>query len=170
MKIVNVVASGDLHQTVDLNGLSALGDLFRFDRTKYHGGYLSLHGGKATIYRSGKYILYGMKSTESLSGIWAEFRKILSPFLDMSVATSPVIQNIVEMTDMSAKISLTKICAVFSLEVIEYEPEVFPGLIWHMKEGTCLIFSSGKILMMGVKSVEQLYQVEAYVRSQLAQP
>ncbi len=98
MKIINVVASGDLHQTVHLNSLSVIGDRFRFDPEKYHGGYLSLHGGKATIYRSGKYILYGMKSVESLSKIWDEFHSILSSYFDMSGATYPVIQNIVGMT------------------------------------------------------------------------
>lgn len=169
MRIINVVASGDLHQTVDLYGLSVIGERFQFDPEKYHGGYLSLHGGKATIYRSGKYILYGMKSVESLSEIWEEFHSILSSFFDMSRVTYPVIQNIVGMTEMSAKISLTKICAVFSLEAVEYEPEVFPGLIWHLKEGTCLIFSSGKILMMGAKSVEQLRQVESQIVLRLAQ-
>lgn len=169
MKVVNVVASGDLHQTVDLNRLSGIGEEFIFDPKKYHGGYLSLHGGKATIYRSGKYILYGMKSTNCLSGIWDEFYSFLSSYLDMSVAAFPVIQNVVGMTEIHRKISLTKVCAVFSLEYVEYEPEVFPGLIWRMEKGTCIIFSSGKILVMGVKSVDQLNLVEVYIRSRLAQ-
>lgn len=169
MKIINIVASGDLHQPVDLHAFTSLGDIFRFDPAKYHGGYISLHGGKATIYRSGKYIFYGIKYLESLPDLWLEFVQILSSFLDMRVATYPSVQNIVGMVELSRNISLTKICAQYSMENVEYEPEVFPGLVWRGQEGTCLIFSSGKILVMGVKSMEQFERVEADVLSQLDQ-
>ena len=169
MKIINIVASGDLHQSVDFNQLIGIGERFRFDPNKYHGGYLSLQEGQATIYRSGKYILCGIKSVNHIPELWSEVSSQLSPYLDMSSATFPVIQNNVGMTDIQRKISLTKICVNFSLESVEFEPEVFPGLVWRMKVGTCLIFSSGKILMMGVKSVDQLNQMEACIRSKIAQ-
>jgi transcription initiation factor TFIID TATA-box-binding protein len=39
-----------------------------------------------------------------------------------------------------------------------YEPEVFPGLIYHMKDprAVFLIFSTGKIVCTGVKNEESV--------------
>jgi transcription initiation factor TFIID TATA-box-binding protein len=38
-----------------------------------------------------------------------------------------------------------------------YEPEQFPGLIYKSSIGpTCLVFSSGKIIIVGSKSEEQI--------------
>ncbi len=50
--------------------------------------------------------------------------------------------------------------AAIVMEYAMYEPEVFPGLIYRMKEpkSVFLIFSTGKIVCTGCKTKEMVYE------------
>jgi transcription initiation factor TFIID TATA-box-binding protein len=53
MKIVNIVCSGDLHQPVPFQRLPELGpETYAYDPEIYHGAYILLSRGKATVYQS----------------------------------------------------------------------------------------------------------------------
>jgi transcription initiation factor TFIID TATA-box-binding protein len=66
------------------------------------------------------------------------------------------IQNIVAFTDLGTKISLEKVLQ--KLENTEYQPEQFPGLIYRMQSprASALVFSQGKIVCTGTKSMQAL--------------
>jgi len=66
------------------------------------------------------------------------------------------IQNIVAFTDLGKKVSLEKILQ--KLENTEYQPEQFPGLIYRMQSprASALVFSQGKIVCTGTKSMLDL--------------
>jgi len=66
------------------------------------------------------------------------------------------IQNIVAFTDLGTKVSLEKILQ--KVENTEYQPEQFPGLIYRMQSprASALIFSQGKIVCTGTKSMPDL--------------
>ena len=90
MQIVNIVASGDLHQKISLPELKEqLGDRMRYDTSKYHGGYIDLGGIKATIYQSGKYIFSGVKSVDDVREYYKRLSDILSAYLDSSLFAEP---------------------------------------------------------------------------------
>lgn len=165
MIITNIVASGDLHQTVDLDTLRSLGSIYIYNTEKYHGGYILLSSCKATVYRSGKYIFTGLKTPDILIETWKEFISLLAPYINTSLAEAPVIRNIVILENYNEKINLTNLCNIASMENVEYEPEQFPGLIYRMKHGTALIFSSGKIVIAGVKSIDEATDSYAYLKS-----
>ena len=63
------------------------------------------------------------------------------------------IENIVASTTFGIKIPLEKM--VKHLEGTEYEPEQFPGLVFRIKnpKAAMLIFSSGKVVCTGARSV-----------------
>jgi len=69
------------------------------------------------------------------------------------------IENIVASASLGVRIPLEKI--VEHLEGTEYEPEQFPGLVYRMKDpkAAALIFSSGKIVCTGVRSIEDVNKV-----------
>ena len=69
------------------------------------------------------------------------------------------IENIVASTALNVRIPLEKI--VEHLEGIEYEPEQFPGLVYRMKDpkAAALIFSSGKIVCTGARSIADVKRV-----------
>ncbi len=65
------------------------------------------------------------------------------------------VENVVVFTSLGRKIPLERIST--SLEGAEYAPESFPGVIYRIKEprAATLIFSSGKIVCTGTRSVDQ---------------
>jgi TATA-box binding protein (TBP) (component of TFIID and TFIIIB) len=65
-------------------------------------------------------------------------------------------QNVVAIADFEKSVDLEKICG--KTKAI-YEPEQFPGAILRLKEPyntTILIFASGKVVIAGLKSSDQL--------------
>jgi transcription initiation factor TFIID TATA-box-binding protein len=77
----------------------------------------------------------------------------------MMTAFNIKIENIVASASLGVRIPLEKI--VEHLEGTEYEPEQFPGLVYRMKDpkAAALIFSSGKIVCTGVRSIEDVNKV-----------
>lgn len=69
------------------------------------------------------------------------------------------IENIVASTALNVRIPLEKI--VEHLDGSEYEPEQFPGLVYRMKDpkAAALIFSSGKIVCTGARSIADVKKV-----------
>ncbi|MBS3107720.1 TATA-box-binding protein [Candidatus Woesearchaeota archaeon] len=66
------------------------------------------------------------------------------------------VQNIVATTSLERDISLIKLAE--TLPNTEYNPEQFPGLVMRIKEpkSSALIFSSGKVVCTGAKSLEKV--------------
>ncbi len=64
------------------------------------------------------------------------------------------VENVVAFSVLGNDISLTKL--VETLDDVEYNPERFPGLVYRIRDpkATTLIFSSGKIVCTGTRSVE----------------
>ena len=65
------------------------------------------------------------------------------------------VENVVAFVSLGKNIPLNKLVA--SVENAEYEPEQFPGLVYRTTEprAAALIFSSGKIVCTGAKSIEK---------------
>ena len=157
MKIVNIVCSGDFQSPVDLNLLSSLNNpSFQYSKDKYHGGYYRTSFGKATIYSSGKYIIAGLKSPDNVDPAFRELCEFISPIISTTDISPPQIQNIVGSEEFHTSVNLNKIFNSMQFENIEYEPEQFPGLIIHENGCTALVFSSGKVILPGGKSIEGL--------------
>jgi len=70
------------------------------------------------------------------------------------MAGKTVIVNLVVSTSLEHKIPLDKL--IMNLPNTEYNPEQFPGLIMKIREpkSSFLIFSSGKVVCTGTKSLE----------------
>lgn len=69
------------------------------------------------------------------------------------------IENIVASASLGIRIPLEKV--VKRLEGTEYEPEQFPGLVYRLKDpkAAALIFSSGKIVCTGARSIKDVEKV-----------
>ncbi|MCD6110891.1 MAG: TATA-box-binding protein [Thermoplasmata archaeon] len=69
------------------------------------------------------------------------------------------IENVVASANAGGELDLQKL--VTSFENAEYDPERFPGLIYRVKEPktALLLFSSGKMVCTGAKSVEEAKEV-----------
>lgn len=69
------------------------------------------------------------------------------------MAAKVVIENVVASTSLGQKFDLGLITV--AMDKVEYEPEQFPGLVYHLDEpkAAALIFGSGKIVCTGAKSI-----------------
>ncbi|MHC3437603.1 TATA-box-binding protein [Natrialbaceae archaeon A-gly3] len=154
--IENVVASTGVDQELDLDAVAKDLDGTDYDREKFPGAVYRTQNPKsaALIFRSGKIVCTGAKSTEdvyeSLDVVFDDLRG-----LGIDVPSNPeiTIQNIVSSGDLGYPVNLNAVAIGFGLENIEYEPEQFPGLVYRMDDPNVvtLIFGSGKVVVTGAK-------------------
>ncbi|MFQ6135955.1 MAG: TATA-box-binding protein [Candidatus Hydrothermarchaeales archaeon] len=66
------------------------------------------------------------------------------------------IENVVASTSLGVDVDLESVAV--ALDNVEYEPEQFPGLVFHLDKPktAALIFGSGKIVCTGAKSIEEV--------------
>ncbi|MFX0021566.1 MAG: TATA-box-binding protein [Candidatus Hermodarchaeota archaeon] len=108
------------------------------------------------IFSSGKMVITGLEFVENaekaVSKVIKKLKKIGIKLINPVIS----IQNIVSSGDLHTNINLNK--AVLQMEFIMYEPEVFPGLIYNMRDprAVFLLFSTGKFVCTGVKKENTL--------------
>ena len=159
LEIVNVVATTDLKQPVNLVDVSLIP--YTIHDPNIYGGrvaYLSTPkmNGKATIFASGKLISVGTKSPEQAQkDIEITVKTLAKVGLVKKVSVKAKIRNIVAVYHIEKSIDLETLS--IELDGI-YEPEQFPGLILRqdLPKVTYLIFSSGKVVIAGSKSLKEL--------------
>jgi transcription initiation factor TFIID TATA-box-binding protein len=159
LKIENIVASAKVTDYLDLPALASQIKDAEYNKKRFPGVVIRMQNPKiaALVFGSGKVILTGAKSIDSLS----EGLEILGNLLrdlkiDISQNLTYKIQNIVTSADLGSGINLNKIAVGFNLDRIEYEPEQFPGLVYRLENPkvVVLLFGSGKLIITGGKEPE----------------
>ncbi len=134
-----------------------------YGENKYPAAYFKDESGSVTIYSNGKYIMQGLKSKEGIEVLFSTLKKELSVLLDISLFSPPQICNLVCSSSFDHPINLNQM--FLSLQGLNcdvvYEPESFPGLI--LKDDVCTynIFSSGKFVILGCKTIRSALTAEA---------
>jgi transcription initiation factor TFIID TATA-box-binding protein len=107
------------------------------------------------FYKSGKFLINGVKSLEKTNDTANRVLKILENAGVHVHITRTEIVNIVCLSSFCLNKSLEKIiCDLDSCDA-SYEPEQFPGLIYKKWGATFLIFSSGKVIITGLRDFGQ---------------
>eukprot|EP00752_Nemacystus_decipiens_P015753 g14064.t2 len=131
---------------------------------------INKHEPKATalVFKTGKVVVTGSKSNASVDYACKTFARILSkldngsggsaPNINFNLDKDRKVQNMVATTDVGFPIRLEGMVASDQASYCNYEPELFPGLIYRLNQPKIcvLIFVSGKVVLTGAKSVEQL--------------
>ena len=128
----------------------------------------------ALIFSSGKMVCTGAKSEEDSKKASRKYAKIIKSLGFPVEFKEFKVQNIVGSCDVKFQISLSKLHMKLGKITINsnsmnnknrkyichYEPEIFPGLIYHMLEPeiVLLIFVSGKIVLTGAKERRKIYE------------
>jgi transcription initiation factor TFIID TATA-box-binding protein len=113
----------------------------------------------ALIFRSGKMVITGAKSEEKSEQAAKQYAKMIKKVGTPDVKLQEFkIQNIVGSCGVNFAISLESLNTGHST-FSTYEPELFPGLIYRMHKPkiVLLIFASGKIVLTGAKTREDIY-------------
>lgn len=166
VSVENVVASGSLGIEIDLEAVAdELSEIVEYDPEKYPGAYFRFDESAPliTVYRTGKYIITGAGSEEEASATRTEFLQLLADN-DIIPETGDEwysIQNYVCMADIGQELNLSALAIGLGLEVTEYEPEQFPGLVYRLTDYDCvlLVFASGKVIITGTTDVESAEEV-----------
>jgi transcription initiation factor TFIID TATA-box-binding protein len=101
----------------------------------------------------------GAKSEkESRRAVDKVVRELRSEGIPITEKPVVIIQNIVASAELGGEIDLESL--VFKLSRVIYEPEQFPGAVFRMDDPQVvfLIFSAGKLVCVGAKKEEQVYQ------------
>jgi transcription initiation factor TFIID TATA-box-binding protein len=162
LKIQNVVSTADLRQRIDARKFNQY-QWGTYDIELYGGrcGYIKDERmqGRVSVFLSGKMISTGAKAVSfSIKQLQHALELLVSNKLAEWVDLECKVQNIVATLDLQRTLDVKKVTS--SLANYIYEPDNFPGIIYkHNGRISCLIFASGKVVIAGVKSEDQLKNV-----------
>ncbi len=109
------------------------------------------------IFSSGKMNCVGASSiNDAKRAISNLTRKLREAHIKVNAEPKAKVQNIVASVDFGRKFDLEHIACNF--ENAEYEPEVFPGLVFRLEDpkAVMLLFVSGKGVCAGAKSMNDI--------------
>ena len=172
--IENVVASTGIGQELDLQSVAMDLEGADYDPEQFPGLVYRTEEPKsaALIFRSGKIVCTGAKSTddvyESLGIVFEKLRELSIPIEEDPEIT---VQNIVTSADLGQSLNLNAIAIGLGLESIEYEPEQFPGLVYRLEEPdvVALLFGSGKLVVTGGKEPSDAAEAVDVISERLAE-
>ena len=170
----NIVSTANLGCPLKLRQIALQARNAEFNPKRFAAVIMRIKEPKTTalIFSSGKMVCTGAKSEEDSKKASRKYAKIIRS-LGFSVEFKDFkVQNIVGSCDIKFQISLSKLniylCSLTNGSnssnknkkyICHYEPEIFPGLIYHMlsPEIVLLIFVSGKIVLTGAKERGEIY-------------
>jgi transcription initiation factor TFIID TATA-box-binding protein len=171
-KIENIVGSGSIADSIDLEMLSGKMENYDLNKKRFPGAVLRLQNPKIAvlIFSSGKVVITGAKSPEDLvHGQDILIQKMKEAGVICHDTPDVAITNMVCSYDLGKYINLNKVVITLNLEKIEYEPEQFPGLVYRISDPkvVALLFSSGKIILTGGKTMEDVVRGVAFLEQML---
>jgi TATA-box binding protein (TBP) (component of TFIID and TFIIIB) len=162
IEIINVVAVFDTGEDMSLFDMDVtLSNVDYYPETDSHLNYYPSQYDSVTLRvpSSGRITVTGSCNKKELIGSLNVFSSDLDKMgVNIDVDIDNInIQNIVAITEINRELDLEQIKSDSGSNNIEYNPEKSPGLIFRPRStGTSMIFRTGKINLMGVKSCHQL--------------
>jgi len=162
IEIVNIVATVDTGENIDLYEIDmTFSNVIYHPETDSHLTYIPKENDriKLRIPSSGRITIVGCENKEevidSLNILSSELKETDSRFIFDE--DEIIVQNIVGVSELDRELDLYAIASDLSSDDVEYNPETFTGLIFRPSiPGTVILFRTGKITFVGVKSCDQL--------------
>jgi len=162
IEIQNVVASGRIADSLDLQALSlAMDDAgVTYKPKQFPGLVYRMREPKVAIllFSTGKIVCTGGKSVEQAREAMRKVAEtVAAKGVKLRDELDVEIQNIVATADLNIEFDLSLLATTLLSEGVEYEPEQFPGLVYRIKEpkAVILVFQSGKVVCTGTKTPEE---------------
>lgn len=159
--IQNVVATVNLKSKLDLKSIALRARNSEYNPKRFAAVIMRIKSPRTTalIFASGKMVLTGAKSEQEVKLAGQRFGKIIKKLGFPTEFEEFKVQNIVSSCDVRFPIRLEGLLAAHS-NYCSYEPELFPGLIYRMVKPkvVLLIFVSGKIVLTGGKTRDEIYE------------
>ena len=173
-KLQNIVSTANLGCQLKLRTIALQAQNAEYNPKRFAAVIMRIREPKTTalIFSSGKMVCTGAKSEDDSRKASRKYAKIIKS-LGFNVEFKEFkVQNIVGSCDIKFQIHLNKLNMHLGRlnssrgnrkdkkYVCHYEPEIFPGLIYHMNEPeiVLLIFVSGKIVLTGAKEKREIFE------------
>ncbi|KAG6493168.1 hypothetical protein ZIOFF_048145 [Zingiber officinale] len=156
----NIVSTVNLDCKLDLKAIALQARNAEYNPKRFAAVIMRIREPKTTalIFASGKMVCTGAKSEQQSKLAARKYARIIQKLGFPAKFKDFKIQNIVGSCDVKFPIRLEGL-AYSHGAFCSYEPELFPGLIYRMKQPkiVLLIFVSGKIVITGAKVREETY-------------
>jgi len=161
LKVENIVASGVVAGSIDLADFSEKTENCELNKKRFPGAVYHIADPKIAclIFSSGKIVMTGLRNDKALSdGLDIVIRSLKNAGIEPLKEPKVAITNMVCSYNLGRYINLNKLTVTLNVENVEYEPEQFPGLVYRISDPkiVVLIFSSGKIILTGGKTLEDV--------------
>ncbi len=168
LTVTNIVASVRVADVLDLDHLARVIPGADYDKRRFSGLVYRRTSPKfaALVFTSGKANLVGVRHPDAVAPALAALLEVLrTAGVDLAPDPQPRIVNLVASGSLGTGVSLLKLAFALDLENVEYEPEVFPGLVYRSGAGgVALVFTSGAMIVAGTLSIDQAQVVSDEVR------
>ena len=167
LRIENVVATASLEQKIDLPSIMKVFRNVEYRPRRFPGLVFRMKKPKTAtlIFTTGNMVCTGAKSAKmAISAVRKVVRELKKEGFIIKRRPKIKIVNIVGTANVGGKVDLEAAAAI--MDNIMYEPEQFPGLIYRIPEPkvVMLIFSSGKTVITGGKTREQVEEAVEILR------
>ncbi len=159
-KLQNIVSTANLKCELDLREIALKAKNAEYNPKRFAAVIMRIREPKTTalIFASGKMVCTGARSEEDSKKAARQYAKIINKLGFNVKFTEFKIQNIVGSCDVKFPIRLEGLANTHG-RFCNYEPEMFPGLIYrmHTPKIVLLIFVSGKIVLTGAKERNDIF-------------
>ena len=174
LRIVNVVSMVDLGCQLNLSDIAKSCKNSEYNPARLNAVIMRIKEPKsvALIFNSGKMVCAGAKNEADSKTAARKFAKTVKKLVNQVIFKNFRIINMVATCDFKFRVHLTKLNSEISYKLrktlnskelekkISYEPQIFPGLIYHMDKPklAVLVFSSGKVNFVGIKERDDAFE------------
>ncbi|KAL6641312.1 hypothetical protein ACP70R_019493 [Stipagrostis hirtigluma subsp. patula] len=158
--IQNIVSTVNLDCKLDLQMIANRARNAEYNPKRFAAVIMRIRDPKTTalVFASGKMVCTGAKSEAHSKLAARKYARIIQKMGYPAQFKDFKIQNMVASCDVKFPIRLEGLaltCGMFA----NYEPEIFPGLIYRMADPkiVLLVFVSGKVVLTGAKGREEIY-------------
>ncbi len=171
IKLQNMVASTVIAKELDLDKIMNSLENTKYNPEQFPGLVYHIDKPKVAflLFKSGRVICTGAKNIKDIeTAVGKLYPKMKELGFDV-IKPEVNIQNIVASVDLHVKLNLLELSLALGLENIEYEPEIFPGMVYRLDEPKVvfLFFGSGKIVCTGAKKKEDVEKAVDVITEEL---
>ncbi|XP_076910032.1 TATA-box-binding protein-like [Bidens hawaiensis] len=156
----NIVSTVNLECELDLKAIALQARNAEYNLKRFTAVIMRIKEPKTTalVFASGRMVCTGAKSEQQSKLAARKYARIIQKLGFTAKFKDFKIQNIVGSCDVQFPIRLEDLaCSHGAFST--YEPELFPGLVYRMKQPkiVLLIFVSGKIILTGAQVRDEIY-------------
>ncbi len=171
IKIQNMVASTVIAEELDLDKIDEHLDDTKYNPEQFPGLVYHIKEPKIAflLFKSGRVICTGARNKEDIETAVGQLYPSMKELGFKVIKPEVNIQNIVASVDLHVHLNLLELSLALGLENIEYEPEIFPGMVYRLKDPNVvfLFFGSGKIVCTGAKRREDVERAVDVITEEL---